>query len=468
MQKQTAVIHVDAAHHGQMVVTDVAFCMEEAGGVLVDADARPEERHIVGPAQPEHQLLIRDARQDQPDIHAAFCGGLQGVEHLLTHSKIGRVDIHIPLRLGQDVQVDRLGQRLFVQRAVGVGLNDAVRTFRQVGRRKGCVVRLLRAEGVPAVEEDDGKIPDRRPFQPDGGVLPVAEALLGVDIFVREVHAAGVGHIAVDDHDLPVVAVVHHQRHQRHHRVERDAADMAALHPDDEVAGQAQQTAEIIVDQPHVHALGGFPLEDGLDAVPHRARLYNEEFEKDKFFRPFQVFQKPGVHGLAAGEIVSGGVLPRRVGAVGLHVMAQIFLHAVQRVGLVRPGRKVGRVGLLHLPHPGAEPLGRGLVAKGQIQRPAQQRQQADEDDPADLIGAVLVFPDEVEHDDDAQRLEQAVQPDPARRKGPERPEQPQHLQCHQHDGDGGTVEDAAEKFNDRQSEHAVPPPPLRGPLRWS
>ena len=110
---------------------------------------------------------------------------------------------------------------------------------------------------------------------------------------------------------------------------------MAALHPDDEVAGQAQQTSEIIVDQPHVHALGGFPLEDGLDAVPHRARLYNEEFEKDKFFRPFQVFQKPGVHGLAAGEIVRGGVLPRRVGAVGLHVMAQVFLHAVQRVGLV-------------------------------------------------------------------------------------------------------------------------------------
>ena len=97
-----------------MVVADIAFCMEEAGGVLVDADARPEERHIVGPAQPEHQLLIRDARQDQPDIHAAFGGGLQGIKHLLTHGEVGRVDIHIPLRLGQDVQVDRLGQRLFV------------------------------------------------------------------------------------------------------------------------------------------------------------------------------------------------------------------------------------------------------------------------------------------------------------------------------------------------------------------
>ena len=36
----------------------------------------------------------------------------------------------------------------------------------------------------------------------------VAEAAAAVDVLVRQVHAAGVGYLAVDDQDLAVVAVV--------------------------------------------------------------------------------------------------------------------------------------------------------------------------------------------------------------------------------------------------------------------
>ena len=72
--------------------------------------------------------------------------------------------------------------------------------------------------------------------------------------------------------------------------------------------------------------------------------------------------------------------------------------------------------------------LGGGLVAKSQIKRAAQQGQKADQDDPADLISAVFILAHQIQHDQDAQRLQGTVQPDPPRRKRPERPEQPEHL----------------------------------------
>ena len=85
---------------------------------------------------------------------------------------------------------------------------------------EGAVVRLTGAESVPEVEEHHGETPRSIALDAQGGVLPVAEALLRVDILVGQVHAAGVGDAPVDDHDLAVVAVVHHQREHRHHRVE--------------------------------------------------------------------------------------------------------------------------------------------------------------------------------------------------------------------------------------------------------
>ena len=283
--------------------------------------------------------------------------------------------------------------------------------------------------------------------------------MLGVDIFIGKVDAARVGNVAVDDRDLPVVAMVHDQRHQRHHRVEGDAADAAALHLNNEIRRQPQQTSEIIVDEPDVHPRGGFPLEDGLHAVPHDAGLNDEKFQKDELFRPFEVGQQFGVHGLATGEIFRVRVLPRRVGAVFFHVAAQVFGRPFQHVGLVLLRGKVGGVSPFHLLHPGAQPLGRGLIAKGEVKRAAQQRQQPDQNDPADLVSAVFVLPDEVQHDADAQRLQQTVQPDPARGESPERPQQPRRLQKHQCDGDGGPIDDPAEKFDEWQFEHAVPLP---------
>ena len=118
-------------------------------------------------------------------------------------------------------------------------------------------------------------------------------------------------------------------------------------------------------------------------------------------------------------------------------------------------------VRLLHRLHFAAQTAGRALVAKGQIQRPAQQRQQPDEGDPAHLIGAVFVLAHQIQNDQQAQPVECSCDPHPRRTggEGEKHPRQPCKLQCHQHHRDRDAVEDAVEKFDDRQSEqHTISP----------
>ena len=97
MQKHTAVVHIDAAHHRRAVIADAALGVEKARGILVDAHPRPQQGQIVRAAQPEHQLFVRDARQHQPHIHPALGGVAQRVQHLLADGKVGRIKINVLL-----------------------------------------------------------------------------------------------------------------------------------------------------------------------------------------------------------------------------------------------------------------------------------------------------------------------------------------------------------------------------------
>ena len=120
MEEEAAVIHVDAAHHGGAVVADVALGVEEAGRELVDANPRPEQRHIIGAGQPEDQLLIRDARQHQPDVHAPLCRRLESFQHGLAHREVGRIELVNP-------ELDLVRQ---------LALNGKTRAIREQAMRK--------------------------------------------------------------------------------------------------------------------------------------------------------------------------------------------------------------------------------------------------------------------------------------------------------------------------------------------
>ena len=177
---------------------------------------------------------------------------------------------------------------------------------------------------------------------------------------------------------------------------------MRPLHAHHKVLGQTQQTAKIIIDQPHVHALRGFAAQNVLHALPHPALTDDEKLQKDALFRLFKVGQQCRIHGFAAGEIPGGGVLPCGIAAVLGQVAAHAPVFIAQPDGLPGLLGAVCPVCLLHRLHFAAQTAGRALVAKGQIQRPAQQRQQPDEGDPAHLIGAVFVLAHQIQNDQQA------------------------------------------------------------------
>ena len=300
----------------------------------------------------------------------------------------------------QNIQIDRFCHRLFVQRAVRVGLHHPIAggQHRKL-RTEGAVILLKGTEGVPEIQKRHGKVPHRSALDTQARILPVAEAGDLVDIFICQIDAAGVGHLAVYHHDLAVVAVVHHQREQRHHRVKGDAADMRPLHTHHKVLGQTQQAAEVVVDQPHVHPLCRLAPQNILHALPHLALTDDKKLQKDALFCLFKVGQQYRIHGLSAGEIPGGGVLPCGIAAV----LGQVAAHAP--VFIVQTGSLPGLLGavcsvcLLYCLHFAAQAAGGALVAKGQIQCPAQQRQQPDEGDPAHLIGAVFVLAHQIQND---------------------------------------------------------------------
>ena len=185
--------------------------------------------------------------------------------------------------------------------------------------------------------------------------------------------------------------------------------------------------------------------------------MHDEIFHKDGVLGPLQILQQLGVHGFAAGKILRGGVLPGRVAAVPRQIAAHAEAGSIQSGHLVRLLDKISPVGLVHRLQLAAQLLGRALVAKGEVQCPAQQRQHPHERDPADLVGAVLVLAHEVQHHKQTEQLQADVDPHAAGGEGEKRPQHPCHLQGHQHHRDGDPIEDAAEKFYDRQPEHQAP-----------
>ena len=177
---------------------------------------------------------------------------------------------------------------------------------------------------------------------------------------------------------------------------------MRPLHAHHKVLGQTQQAAEVIVDQPHVHPLRRFAPQNILYALPHLALTDDEKLQKDALFRLFKVGQQCRVHGLTAGKIPGGGVLPCGIAAVLGQVAAHAPVFIAQPGGLSGLLSAVCPVRLLHRLHFAAQTAGGPLVAKGQIQCPAQQRQQPDEGDPAHLIGAVFVLAHQIQNDQQA------------------------------------------------------------------
>ena len=186
-----------------------------------------------------------------------------------------------------------------------------------------CILRIIRPERshillqprdiVPDAEEHHHHRPDGLAFYQNAAVLPVAEALDLVDVFIREVHAARKSHLSVDEHELAVVAVIEPAGEDRDERVKdvRLNAHLAQLLA---VAHRkARDAAEVIVQNANVYTLHRLAVQNLQNGIPHLAVIDDKKFEENIVLRFFELFEHPRVAALAAREIDGRRVIIDRV-----------------------------------------------------------------------------------------------------------------------------------------------------------
>ena len=431
MEEQAAVVQIHRPHRGEAVVHHEVLGVNEAGGVLIDAHPRLQQGRVVGPGDLEHIPLVRDVGGDDPHIHPGLGRVAQGGVGGHVDDQIGGGDIDILPGFADHVQIDRLAHRLPVQGGVGVGLDIAGPGAGGGGLRAEVVELLLPAAAVvPHGEEHHRHGPNRVPLQQDGAVLPVAEALPPVDILVSQVDASGEAHLSVDDQEFPVVPVVEAQGHHRHKAVEHPALDAPGGHLLVIVPGEGEHAAHVVVDEAHLHPLGGLLLQDLQHAVPEDAGLDDEVLQEDVPLRLPQLLQHPGkdqiphreILGLrvgvggAVGEVLqvpglAGGVLPQGEQVVRLEVLPQVLLRLL--------GDAL---------HPAAGALGDLSAAHQQIEDAPEHGEGEHQQQPGDLIGGLHAAPHDQQGGRHAQKDKKPVQAGGVLRKEAHHQHQRHHL----------------------------------------
>ena len=314
MKIQAPKIHIDCSDDGVLVVCQADLRMDEAGLELKNTHACLRQRLVVCPRHSVDVPFVRNTRRDNAHIDARFCRHAERRDHLVIQNQIRRHDPE-PVAGGLDEALENCcAHVLVVQRAVRERLQIALAL---------CILRIIRPERshillqprdiVPDAEEHHHHRPDGLAFYQNAAVLPVAEALDLVDVFIREVHAARKSHLSVDEHELAVVAVIEPAGKDRDERV-KDVRLNAHLAELPAVAHRkARDAAEVIVQNAHVHALHRLAVQNLQNGIPHLAVIDDKKFEENIVLRFFELFEHPRVAALAAREIDGRRVIIDRV-----------------------------------------------------------------------------------------------------------------------------------------------------------
>ena len=402
---QAPEIQIGGSHGGHGIVADEGLGVVEADGIFVDLHAASQQLPVVGAGGEMDDPLVPSVGRQDPHIHAALCCQTQSGDHAVVYNEIGGVDVEIVLCIVDDLQIDVLAHIVIVRGAVGVGLDEAVV---DAGGRDGAepddVLVLLRHQ-LPHLQKDQGKAPGGIAPEHNGTVPPVAVFLHGVDILVRQIDAAGEGHLSVDDGDLPVIPVVLFDRQEGLEGIEYSGLNAIFFEGSGVIGRQGQKAAHVIIKDTHQNALGGLALQDFQNAVPHDALLQNEGFYENVMLRPLQLRQQRLQHPLAGGKVVRLRLPIDREFGVVLKIADQGGMCRELLCCLfpaVHPQPEMRCELPLHRLDRAAHPPGGTLEIEQQIHDPAKQRKHQHQHDPGGLEGTLVPPGDNVDGDGEA------------------------------------------------------------------
>ena len=390
---EAPVIQVDGPAGRDLPVRDAHLRMGEPGRVLVDLNARTDQLRAEGFGHPENELLVRNPRNDDPNVHAAPRCQSKGARHLICDDEVGGHKPAVLPGIGEHVEVDIFPDLLPVHGLVRIGLDKPVLFRLVIDLRQILLLYRLdpfSSQHIPVFEEGDRHAPHRVARDLHPGILPVSVGLRHMKILVGQVVAAREGNLPVDHRDLPVVPVIHEEVDDRDDRVEDAALDAVRLHALLKDRVDEADAPQVVVEEADQHPLGGLLLKDRADPGEGLAVLDRVVLHENEFLRPAKLLLQI-LEGLQRVRMVDHvRILPDRVLGVFRDVAGLVGKAPVDlREGgepvfisrqIVKDIPVDLRVAALHVD-------GRVAQAVPHVEEHAEDRQGQHDDDPGHLDG---------------------------------------------------------------------------------
>ena len=217
-----------------------------------------------------------------------------------------------------------------------------------------------------------------------------------VNVFICQVDAPGKACVTVYHGDFPVIPVVHPQRQDRHQGIEHTALDSHGFHLMVIVPGQGEQASHIVINQPHIHSLGRLFFQDFQNLVPHNTFFDDEILHENEPLRFFQFIKQTLKFQFTDGQVRPKLLPVRRVSPIAGNIPGLdggfflAFLHFLQAFKNLRfiGCHGISNSGLINF-HTHCLPATHFASSQKQIEKPAENGEKHDGNDPGNFIGRV-------------------------------------------------------------------------------
>ena len=421
VEKQAAEIQVDRTDRRAAIVPQHQLAVNETGGIFVNLHPVFHQMPIIVPVDQPDIPVIADGGGADAHIHAAPGRQAEGGAELLIDDQIRGGQPQILPRASRRLP-DEIQRGIFriVIRAVGIRLKISLGFYRFFNKIIAVIALLISCGNIPHLEKNHRQAAHRAALQADTHILPVPQLGVDIDIFVRQIDAAGIPHLSIDHHDFFMVAVVQIKAGNKavggaeHRHLEALGLQLLI-----ELVRNFEKAAHIVIEKAHLYPLSDFPQQKLVHPVPQLTGSDDEIFDKYKPFRPFHVSDEPFEILLTDGEILRGCVGIQRIlgfgermdigGVVGIPGGKLIELRLIGRqLHEAVLKRRVQRALFLFIKvHPAPQP----------VKRHADDRRHQHHHDPGQPVGGAVVSVNQAEHRHHGQNIERHIE---GRRVGPQ------------------------------------------------
>ena len=125
MEKQATVVQIDRSNSSKPIIHNEVFCMDEAGGILVNFDPCVQKRRVVSAGHFKNVAFIRNMGSNNPNVNTGLCSIAQCSVDSNINDKVRCGDIDVVFCFANHVQIDCLSNGFMVERRICVRLHIA-------------------------------------------------------------------------------------------------------------------------------------------------------------------------------------------------------------------------------------------------------------------------------------------------------------------------------------------------------